>query len=298
MFERILVPLDGSETAEAVLPHVRRILQRHSAEFVILRVAYDLSAKFHISTPSLTDEAQRYVRRIAFTFTNQGVPAKEAVRVGDAAEEILAAAAASGATMIAMSTHGRSGLDRFVFGSVAEKVLRASSVPVMMIRSFPRKPEEGPSRGKVERSPFRNILIPLDGSDLARSVIPAVKEFAKSVDAHAILVNVVEDNPYGPRWTDAAKPLEEAEKELVAACIPVATDHRKGDAAGEILKAADEHEADLIAMATHGRSGPSRWVFGSVTEKVLRAAHTPLVVVPRGAGKKAAPAGSRQGSHA
>lgn len=297
---RILVPLDGSATAETVLPQVRRLLRRAPAELILLQVVPHFPPDFRTAFPALNGEAERYMRRMAFQFVNDGVPARGFVRMGTAAETILETAERERVSLIAMSSHGRTGLPRWVFGSVAEKVLRASPVPILLVRSFPHPLDGGVSRGHLEATPFRTILVPLDGSEGALGILPGLKAFARPLDAHVVLLHVFEDSPYEPTWGMPLRPLEQAQGTLVEACIPNRTEYRKGDVATEILKVAQEEGADLIAMATHGRSGPTRWVFGSVTEKVLRAAVTPLLVARRGwpGPEESVPAGEKSAARA
>jgi nucleotide-binding universal stress UspA family protein len=278
MGERILIPLDGSETAEAILPQVRRFLKCHAADILLLQVSPSFAPDFHFAVPGQTGEVNAYVRKRTFELINDGIPARALVRHGHPAEQILDAAAAEGATMIAMSTHGRSGFSRFVFGSVAEKVLRASPIPILVVRSFPHAEI---SRGRLEELPFRRILVPLDGSEASSSVIPLVLSFARPLDAHVTLLHVEEADPLAPHWPPAEEAVLRAEQSLKEACIPSVRDNRRGDPASEILRAAEERSTDVIVIGTHGRSGPSRWVFGSVTEKVLRASALPMIIARR-----------------
>jgi nucleotide-binding universal stress UspA family protein len=287
MSERILIPLDGSETAEAILPQVQRFLKRHAAEVVLLQGVPSLVPDFHFAVPGQHEEVNAYIRKRTFELINEGIQAKGIVRGGSAADLILESAHAEHATMIAMSTHGRTGLGRFVFGSVAEKVLRASPVPVLLVRSFPHA---GPSRGRIEELPFRSFLVPLDGSEGSKSAIPLVLRWARPLDAHVTLLHVVEQDPLAPHWPAPGAAVRESQKALTEACIPNMLEERQGDPASEILRWSEEHETDLIVMSSHGRSGPSRWVLGSVTEKILRAAAVPMIVAHRTSPAKAEPA--------
>jgi nucleotide-binding universal stress UspA family protein len=267
-FSRILVPLDGSSTAEAVLSHLRRILDRHDSQLVLLQVQPPV--------PTAPEEdAEKYLRRISFLLTNEGYPARSILRRGQPAETILDIAAEEHATLIAMTTHGRTGAARWLLGSVAEKVLQASTRPVLVTRSFPSTQ----SRGKLESLPLRNVLVPVDGSRFSLAVLEPLLEFVRAVDAHVRLLHVNEPTPYDGRWDSPDETLKAADQILREACIPASIEQRRGDPGEEILEAAAETDCDLIAMTTHGRSGPSRWVFGSVTAKVLRSAPIPLLVV-------------------
>jgi nucleotide-binding universal stress UspA family protein len=265
---RILVPLDGSSTAEAVLSHLRRVARRHESGILLLHAAPYVPIGGE-------EEIEKYLRRVSFQLTNDGYPSRYKVRRGLAAETILQTAAEEGTTLIAMTTHGRTGAARWVLGSVAEKVLQASPHPVLVTRSFPATQ----SRGKLESRPIRNIIVPLDGSRFSLAVLDPLLDFVRPVDAHVHLLHVTDPTPYDGKWESPDETLKQADHRLREACVPASIDHRKGDPGEEILKAAAETDADLIAMTTHGSSGPSRWVFGSVTAKVLRSSPVPLLVV-------------------
>ncbi len=143
MFKKVLVPLDGSELAEAVLPYVRELAKLSGGEIVLLRVplypALDIPASNPNLIPTLYDdidrEAQAYLSRTVMRLQAAGFDKVTAeLRPGVAPETILEFAESIGADLIAMSTHGRSGLARWLIGSVAERVVRGSKVPVLLVR--------------------------------------------------------------------------------------------------------------------------------------------------------------------
>ena len=145
MFKRIMVPLDGSALSEAVLAHAQDIARHHNAEICLLRVVVfpapdavisdaDLALRFGDDLDNLRAEAQMYVERIAAALRADGIAARGDTRDGAVCEAILRHAVAIGADLIAMSTHGRSGSARWLMGSVADKIVRASPVPVLLIR--------------------------------------------------------------------------------------------------------------------------------------------------------------------
>ena len=145
MYERMLVTLDGSEEAEAILSFVEQVAGPLDAEIVLLRVLepaspVELVASAGVVTPdtfTLRDmDAKRYLSEIERRLAKKGLRVRTRVGFGLPADEILAAAKATGADIIAMATRGRSGLGRALFGSVAESVLRASPVPVLLIRTL------------------------------------------------------------------------------------------------------------------------------------------------------------------
>jgi nucleotide-binding universal stress UspA family protein len=268
MMRRILVPLDGSPAAEAILTHLRRLPIRHESELVLFQA-------LPLSPFEDGKETEKYLRRISFQLTNDGYPSRYVFRPGLAAESILETAVEERASMIALSTHGRTGVARWILGSVAEKILQASPVPVLVARSFPHPG----SQGHWESLPIRNFLVPLDGSLLSLAALDPLLHLARPVDANVTLLHVTEPTPYEGRWERPEETLKEADRLLRSACIPATMEHRKGDPGEEILKAVEGGAIDLVAMTTHGRSGPSRWVFGSVTAKVLRSTTVPLLVV-------------------
>lgn len=270
MVRRILVPLDGSATAEAILSQLRRLIERHESELILFQA-------LPLTPFQESSDAEKYLRKMSFQLTNDGYPSRYLLRPGLPAESILDAAAGEQATMIALSTHGRTGVARWVLGSVAEKVLQGSSLPVLVARSFPPTV----CRGELESRPVRNFLVPLDGSRRSLAALEPLQCFARPVDAHVTLLHVAEPSPYDGRWEPTDETLQLADQMLRDVCIPATVEHRKGDAGEEILRAIEEKSIDLVAMTTHGRSGPSRWVFGSVTAKVLRSAPIPLLVVRR-----------------
>ncbi len=144
MYNRILVTLDGSELAEEVIPYAEDIGVKMKSEIVLLRVSppvHMLEEDGRIVS-SVDQEMERvaadfnqYLNRIGFRFRSKGLTVRTEVRFGDPAEQIVDYARDNGIDLIAMCTHGRSGVKRWVYGSVADRVLRAASTPILLIRS-------------------------------------------------------------------------------------------------------------------------------------------------------------------
>ena len=144
MYGRIVVPLDGSETAEAILPFAEKIVGPAEGEIVLVRVVEPISPAEMMATAGVVApdtfalrqlEASQYLAKVEEGIKAKGIRARTGLRSGTPAAEIVAAVAAWDADLVAMTTHGRSGLPRILFGSVAEAVLRASPVPVLMVRT-------------------------------------------------------------------------------------------------------------------------------------------------------------------
>jgi nucleotide-binding universal stress UspA family protein len=146
MYARVLVPLDGSEVAEAVLPFAERVAGPVDAELVLLRVVEPVTAAEAMAAAGVGSadalflrelEAKRYLAEVEQRLGARGLRVRSEVRVGSPAAEIAAAAAECGAELVAMTTHGRGGLGRLIWGSVAEAVLRHAALPVLMVRMTP-----------------------------------------------------------------------------------------------------------------------------------------------------------------
>ena len=277
MLDKILVPLDGSVAAEAILPHVRRLLRRKDSEVLLLRVAVPPPVEEQMSMIEASLAAAReYVGGIKERLEQQGVRARAEARLGPPAGTILEVAEEKNVSLIAMATHGRTGLKRALFGSVAEQVLRKSTAPVFVVRPFWSYELQPP--GRTEARPFKGILVPTDRSEPSRAVLAPAIEIARLFGARMVFLNVLE--PGRDKAGDeglARERLQEYADQAKGLETAVVVD--RGEAAKTILDNARFHGCDLIAMTTHGRSGLSRMVVGSVTEKVLRDAALPLLVV-------------------
>jgi len=300
MYDKILVPLDGSKTAEAVLPYVRALAEKLEVDVELIaavdldEMASNVSAAEGLFLDTLFDDECRrqgeYLKEIAISF-----PAGRArfkVEKGSPAAVIVDTAAADKQTLIAMATHGRSGLNRWLLGSVAEKVLRAASNPTLLVRASSEARLE-------ERAPLKSVVVPLDGSDLAERVLPAVVDFAKRLDLEVILFRAYSipyavyggggyyaldlDKIIGEIDADVSRYLQEKVDALRKTGLEkVSCASKEGLSADEIIKFSRHKSTGMIAMCSHGRSGVKRWVLGSVTETVARHSTVPVLVVRAG----------------
>lgn len=290
MFDRILIPLDGSETAEAILHQLRRLILIEKTEIVLLRSVSILASGMGAYPMSGIDgtfllrdleaEAARYLAGVAERLTAEGATVRWVVKVGNAADTILDVVRTEGATIIAMSTHGRSGVTRWLLGSVTEKVLRASPVPLLLARSF-RPDEQGEmSLAGPGELPVTKILVPTDLSGTSLRLAPQVAELARLYQARVEVVHVLDfPEDWQPPGEEVETILAQAVEAFDEQRIDVVPLLRWGDAATAILRVGEERSIDLIAMTTHGRTGFRRWWLGSVAEKVLRAASVPMLIV-------------------
>lgn len=290
----MLIPLDGSQTAEKVLPYARRLARSLiiPVELIAVTEIVTLTLGKAQYLDTLVDAAilrnQEYLQKIARTFT--GVSVDYTVEGGAPDEAIIMKAALDKGTLITMATHGRSGVKRWLLGSVAEKVLRGSSNPLLLVRGD----EEAKTEGEVTLS---QIIVALDGSELAEAVLPSVAELAKAINLKVILLRSYTLPPiiggYGAyipdlnlnalkaeSKKDAVSYLDSKVEQLKSQGLDDVTPlTSEGEAAETIIELARRSPNSLIAMCTHGRSGVMRWMLGSVTEKVVRHSGNPVLVI-------------------
>jgi nucleotide-binding universal stress UspA family protein len=320
MAKRIVVPLDRSELCESALPLARQ-LARQLALPVTLTTVIDVPSQFTrhsygsggqaqypaadpvapqstygrwhgFTTPApsqrqldrlatQTSEAERYLRDIAKTF--EDITVGTIVLLGRPAERILALAEDRDDSYIVMASHGRSGLGRTILGSVASRIVQATTTPVFVVRCS----ESAQKIGKIER-----VLVPLDGSPFAEQALDAFDALFRDSDAHINLLYVIEEGQSPDSYAqevledyrdvteqDASEYLQWVEDQLIEVGRSVSRDIVYGSAADAICQMSNDNDADLIAMATHGRTGIARFLLGSVAERVLYQTNKPLMLI-------------------
>lgn len=264
---RVLVPVDGSPVAEGVLATMHSLRSVGPLRATLLRV---------ILPDESAEPALKYLEVVRAGLEKQGVPVETKTEWGRPAREILYASRGSGFNLIAMTTHGRTGLRRAFLGSVAEEVLRHSEVPMLVVRQGARS------------GAWKRIVVPLDGSSLAEKILPEAMRLARAFGSEIDLLRVTPSAVVQMTAAGHGGPLPEEDPMpyLRGLCDRLAKDGvtaravaRKGDAASEICRHAKELGAGAILVATHGRSGLKRMMMGSVAEHVLRAAPCPVYVL-------------------
>lgn len=293
MISRILVPLDGSDLAELVLPYVKEMAARTGAEVLLLNCVQPVGVwDATITTLNLDREesfALAYLDSKREPLASGGIRTRAIVVQGQAAEAILQAAADEKADLIAMTTHGRSGISRWLFGSVAAKILEGSEAPLFLARA-------GAEMKRARRTPeIKKVLVPLDGSSLAESVLPFVEDVARAFSASIVLFHAIVPLTAYPGFETVAPMavgdvLQELQKqadqflsrladEIKARGLVVETAASIDLAVDGILQAAKTTGAGLVALGTHGRSGLGRAVMGSVADAVVRRADLPCLLM-------------------
>ena len=300
MYTRMLIPLDGSKLAENVLPYARALAGAMDLRIELLSVVdtMDFARTTHAGhvrdfdpiIEAAVREGGQYLENVARSFTGITVD-NCVVEQGQADQIIIEKAAGDKETLIGMATRGRSGIHRWLMGSVAEKVLRGATNPLLLVRGN----EEGKSDGVAN---LKSIIVPLDGSKVAETVLPRAIELAKKLRLEIVLTRAYQiplssayaraDAPYIPNSDallnvvreEAGAYLEAKVNELKQNGIEkVSSILLVGSGADEIIDLARSTPDNLIAMCTHGRSGVKRWALGSVTEKVVRHSGDPVLVV-------------------
>ena len=304
MYRSILVPLDGSPSAEFAVPVAQGIARRTGGGVHLVHVHMPLSAAQTAWTaaPSYYDDweveakgqEEDYLSSLPRRFPDEGkITVDHRLAEGSVVETLVRCVGETSTDLIVMTTHGRGPLARAWLGSVADGVVRRSSVPVLLLR-----PTADPE--PMGERLFRNILIALDGSALSEQILDHAASLGCLVAARYTLTRVVSpmlltgyaptpegmlgDAGSGPELElligDAESYLEETAQRLrerglsVETQVVVDTQSALG-----ILEFAREKAADLIAMATHGRTGFSRLLLGSVADKVLRGTTAPILVI-------------------
>lgn len=292
---RYLVPLDGSPLAEQALVPALCLARATGGEITLVHVTEPAPRRPQPPAGSGTEYLSRVIERLP-----DDLALRPLVHTGDPVSEILGAALDGPPAIIVMATHGRSGADRLLFGSVADRVVRRATVPVVVVRAGMCLQEHG----------LRQLLVPLDGSELAEAALPPALGLLGG-EASLRLVRVVDGSAGRGSLGFGLGALmhgSELAAELTEAAVLEARDHlnalserlrlrgvrvgweiRHGRASDEIIRTAETTGADLIAMATHGEGGWRRWAFGSVTDQVLHRSSVPVMVIPPGAGAPPGP---------
>ncbi len=291
MYERILVPLDTSKLSEIPLPYAAELAARLGANITLLTVSESSTLNIDHRHQSYLERTTKQVRsRLREYGAKDEIEINSVTRTGKPADEILRYAEENNVSLIAMSSRGSSGQGPWFLGNIAAKLLRATNKPVLLVRA------PADSAALEQKSLIRRILLPLDGSKVGETAIPHTGILAGALGAEVEFFQVLElpivvsgrfvDGEFqvtpqeiGKRKASGIAYLDEAGKTLREKGITTSAAVVSGSPAEQIMRWAEEQAIDLIAMSTHGRSGIGRWVFGSVTDKVLHTGDTPVLVV-------------------
>ncbi len=294
-FEKVLLPVDGSTLGEGVIPYVAQIAKGSEATVTALYVASredwdSKGAMLHRDPEAPPVTPQEYLDDIQARLTGAGIGSVDYdIVTGVPWTGIVDYAESYAYDLIAMATHGRSGLGRWRAGSTTDRVLHLTKLPMLLLR--PSGPD-GPESGSPE---LRRVIVPLDGSPLSESSLPTAGALAGKLGLEVALLRVVPAVPlayleYEPYSQDFDPRIEEqmnvAADDYLARIgddlggnIRVLGHRLNGRAAAEIVDFAANDAEGLIVMSTHGRSGVGRWVLGSVADRVMCSSHRPVLLV-------------------
>jgi len=300
MFKKLLVPLDGSALAEQALGQAAAIARQTGATIDVVTVHQSGAFDGYGDEPANLEQwaqEHEYLESVASDLAaGASIAVTHSMLTGDPAPMICRRASDCEADLIVMTSHGRTGFNRLWFGSVADGVVQCSSIPVLMLR-----PLAGDARRGAAQPLFERVVVPLDGSATAQQILAPVIALARCSGARVTLLGVVQPIPsasyspatllpYAVLMNDSSVTdiqVASATKELTALAGTVAMDGAgpvdaqvvvAPNVASGIVEFARSHDADLIALSTHGR-GASRLLIGSVADKVLRAGRLPMLIL-------------------
>ena len=301
MYRKLLVPLDGSTFGEQALIYACDIAQRSGAGLHLVHVHTVNSIIYLAGMPVIDAELQslaleheraylEHIRERLTARTELSITCANLGSDGSVASTLARCIETDAIDLVVMTTHGRGGLERAWLGSVADALVRCSSVPLLLLRPGERAPD-------IAQPPrFKRILIPLDGSALSEQILSPALEFGRLMQAEYTLLRATEPFVivgYAPlaqpsrldlklsqeRLDEAQHYLTGVAERLQPEGFTIRTRALQAThPVAAILDEAHQQDTDLIALTTHGRSGIARLILGSVADKVLRGATQPMLI--------------------
>ena len=285
MFQKILVPLDGSKLAEQVFPYVIELASAFNSEVISVGVCEPEESEYgHICRIYVNSQSDILRDKIG------AEKVKSLTLSGKPAEEIIDYAHRSDVNLIVMASHGRSGIKPWSLGSTVDKVLHKVNVPLLIIKATDKPIKSAKS------SLLHRILAPMDGTEICETVLPYLRECSKNLKSEVTLLQVLAEGKHvhtvgGIDFvyfkdhdisSERTKTEDYLKKILDTLDGPAAKKFkiRTGDPAEEIVKCAKETKSQVIALSTHGHTGIERWAYGSVTHKVLQTIKQSILLIP------------------
>ena len=301
MFDRILVPLDGSQLADSVLPHVAAIASPFNAEVTLLRMVEKnqmvVSAQLFdlLNWQINKTKSALYLEKIKVLFQESGIRTQALVSEGLVAEGIAEYAQQQGMKLIVLSSHGRNGLTQWGISSITQKIVLIAQTSLLIVRAH----QYGPCADKLSTAPlYKRILVPLDGSQRAENALPIITQLAQFHKSQVHLVHVVEtpemarQMPLAPEDVELATRVvdrnrKEAEQYLenlksrsYLKDIDVRTHLVTSENATVALHQLEEQEQiDIVTFNAHGYSGNHQWPYGSMVNHFILYGKAPLLIV-------------------
>jgi nucleotide-binding universal stress UspA family protein len=326
VFTRIIVPFDGSKRAEAVLPYVRLLASTYQSEVSLLRaVEFDESAlpvdyigpmveiKANEAREKLRERAAGYLSGIQESF--DGVEVDQVVSIDDPVAAITSESSKDFLkTLVAMSTHGRTGIGRLIVGSVTDKVLHGSSNPMLIVRpevneyqlereswrqgeafSIHLERPDIPAQDFEGAADIQTLVVPLDGSETSEKSLATAIDLAKRLDAKILLIRIASStmqmsmaSEWPAGYPDILTAVEDASKGYLVLKVEELKQQGLenveslvliGDAAANIVETAEQNPNSMILMTSRGRAGLGRAILGSVADRVVTTSTAPVLLV-------------------
>lgn len=295
MFNRILLPLDRSPLAECVLPHAVAIAQAFESR---LTLAHVMEAPHRANWYRPVDplnwrirkaEAESYLDDLARRLQEAGVPAEEQVLEGPAAERIVEFSHTNDVPLIMLSSHGQTGLSGWNVNSIVYKIILRAHTSIMIVRAYQ------PASSDMTALRYRRLLVPMDGSQRAEFILPAVATLAHAHEAQIVLAHVIR-RPEMPRQMPLAREDIELADRLVERNHAEAVhyldglrSHLPGETQARVLisehvtaalhELVEQENIDLVLLSAHGHSGLTRWPYGSMVMSFITFGTTPLLIM-------------------
>jgi nucleotide-binding universal stress UspA family protein len=295
MFEHMLVPLDGSSLAECVLPHTVALAQAFGSRVTLLQVlergpTYDLARSVDPVGWNLRKaEAEAYLGGWAARLRKFGFLIESRLLEGHAAEQIIEFAHGHDVELIVLSSHGRSGLSGWNISSVVQKIVLRAYIPAMIVRAYQ------PCTGDLGSLRYRQLLVPLDGSQRAECVLPLVTTLARFHGCQLLLAHLV-CRPEIPRrvpltldeielvneLTERNRLVASSYLEKIRSQLSVDVETRllvSDDITATLHDLVEEEDVAVVVLGAHGYSGRTKWPYGSVALSFIIYGTTPLLIV-------------------
>jgi nucleotide-binding universal stress UspA family protein len=281
MFDNILVPTDGSDCAQAAVGYAADLATRYDARVHALCVADSRALENAPKYDQIKEESEEVAERTCNDLSASDVSVEQAVRTDIPHKAILRYTTEQDIDLVVMGTHGRTGVERYLLGSVTEKVVRLSDVPVLTVKAE--------DEGEVTY-PYTDILVPTDGSEGSEAAVGPAVDVASTYDARLHALSVIDTMAMGvdvrsgaildaleESAQSAVESIEEQATQASVSAVETAIEH--GSPYRAIRSYVDEQDIDLVVMGTQGRSGIERYLLGSVTEKTVRTSSVPVMTV-------------------
>lgn len=295
MLKHILVPLDGSSLAECTLPHAVALARVFDAQITLLQVVSREDLDMAMNAVSPLDwqirraEAKAYIQDVTKRLEELELDVEGVVIEGKAAKDIIEFAHGNDMELIVLSSHGRSGLSEWGISSIVQKVAMRAHVPIYIVRAYAADSED------LDGLTYRQIMVPLDGSQRAECAISTAEELSRAFEAGLLLVHVVR-RPEVPRRV----PLTDQERDLVERLVAVneakakeyIADVKARSAEGtevmvrvaessalELHRIVEDRKVDLMVLSAHGYSGEPRWPYGSISLNLIFYGTSALLIV-------------------